>query len=86
MGVLHVDAKSNPSEVAGVIADAIREYGRAVMQAIGAGALNQAVKALAIARGFMAPIGVDLVCRSAFAHLRVHGQDRTATRLIIEPA
>ena len=54
-------------------------------QTIGAGALNQAVKALAIARGFMAPSGVDLICRPAFTDLEVDGSERTAIRLMIEP-
>ncbi len=63
----------------------IREKGAAELQTIGAGALNQAVKAVAIARGFMAPSGVDLICRPAFADITVDGQERTAIRLIVEP-
>ena len=54
------------------------------MQAIGAGALNQAVKAVAIARGFVAPTGVDLVCIPAFADVQVEGENRTGIKLIIE--
>ena len=57
---------------------------KAEMQAIGAGALNQAVKAVAIARGFVAPAGVDLVCIPAFAEVQVEGEDRTGMKLIIE--
>ena len=63
----------------------VREKGAAEIQTIGAGALNQAVKAIAIARGFMAPSGVDLICRPAFADIIVDGQERTAIRLMIEP-
>ena len=59
MDVLKVSAKSNPNSVAGALAGVLRERGGAEMQAIGAGALNQAVKAIAIARGFVAPSGVD---------------------------
>jgi stage V sporulation protein SpoVS len=59
MEVLKVSAKSNPNSVAGALAGVLRERGCAEMQAIGAGALNQAVKAVAIARGFVAPSGVD---------------------------
>ena len=57
---------------------------KAEMQAIGAGALNQAVKAIAIARGFVAPAGVDLVCIPAFAEVEVEGEDRTGIKLIVE--
>ena len=83
--VLRVSAKSNPNSVAGALAGVIREKGTAELQTIGAGALNQAVKALAIARGFMAPSGVDLICRPAFADIQVDGQERTAIRLMVEP-
>ena len=62
MEVLKISSKSNPNSVAGAIAGMVKESERAEMQAIGAGALNQAVKAIAIARGFVAPAGVDLVC------------------------
>jgi stage V sporulation protein S len=71
--------------VAGALAGVIREQGAAEIQTIGAGALNQAVKALAICRGFMAPSGADLICRPAFTDLKVDGQERTAIRLMIEP-
>ena len=54
------------------------------MQAIGAGAINQAIKAVAIARGFVAPSGVDLVCVPAFAEVQVEGEERTGIKLIIE--
>jgi len=83
--VLRVSAKSNPNAVAGALAGVVRENGTAELQTIGAGALNQAIKALAIARGFMAPSGVDLICRPAFADIAVDGQERTAIRLIVEP-
>ena len=71
MEVLKVSAKSNPNSVAGALAGVIRETGSAEMQAIGAGALNQAVKAVAIARGF-----VDI---------EIDGSERTAIKLIVEP-
>ena len=85
MEVLRVSTKSNPNAVAGALAGVIREKGAAELQTIGAGALNQAVKAVAIARGFLAPSGVDLICRPAFADITVDGQERTAIRLLIEP-
>ena len=76
MEVLKISSKSNPNSV--------KENNKAEMQAIGAGALNQAVKAVAIARGFVAPAGVDLVCIPAFADVDVEGENRTGMKLIIE--
>ena len=84
MEVLKVSSKSNPNSVAGALANAFRERGLVEIQAIGAGALNQAVKAVAIARGFVAPSGVDLVCIPAFAEVEVEGEDRTGIKLIVE--
>ena len=84
MDILKVSAKSSPNSVAGAIAGLVKENGRAEMQAIGAGAINQAVKAVAIARGFVAPAGVDLVCIPAFAEVEVEGEDRTGIKLIVE--
>ena len=55
------------------------------MQAIGAGAVNQAIKAIAIARGFVAPSGIDLVCIPAFVDLQIEGEERTAIKLIVGP-
>jgi len=84
MEVLRVSAKSNPNSVAGALAGVIRENGTAEVQTIGAGALNQAIKALAIARGFLAPSGIDLVCRPSFTDLNVEGAERTAIKLTVE--
>ena len=81
MDVLKVSTKSNPNSVAGALAGVLRENGKAEIQAIGAGALNQAVKAIAIARGFVAPHGMDLICVPAF----IDGEERTAIKLLIEP-
>jgi stage V sporulation protein S len=83
--ILKVRSQSDPNKVAGALAGTIREQGKAELQTIGAGALNQAVKALAIARGFLAPAGVDLVCWPAFVDVDVDGQERTAIRLFVEP-
>lgn len=84
MEVLRVSTKSNPNSVAGALAGVLREKGTAELQAVGAGALNQAVKAVAIARGFVAPSGIDLVCVLAFADIEIDGEERTAIKLIIE--
>jgi len=85
MDVLRVAAKSNPNSVAGALAGVIREKGRAEMQAIGAGSLNQAIKAMAIARGFVAPGGIDLVCTPAFVDIQINGEERTAIKIIVGP-
>jgi stage V sporulation protein S len=85
MEVLKVSSKSNPNAVAGALAGVIRERGNAEIQAIGAGAINQAVKAVAIARGFVAPSGIDLVCVPAFTDIMIDGEERTAIKLIIGP-
>lgn len=63
----------------------LRERGNAEIQAIGAGAVNQAVKAVAIARGFVAPAGVDLICVPAFTDIVIDGEERTAIKFIVEP-
>ena len=85
MEILKVSAKSNPNSVAGALAGVLREKGKAEMQAIGAGALNQAIKAVAIARGFVAPSGIDLVCIPAFVDVQINGEERTAIKLLVGP-
>ena len=82
--ILKVSAKSNPNSVAGALAGVMREKGGAEIQAIGAGALNQAIKSVAIARGFVAPGGIDLVCVPAFTDIQIEGEERTAIKLIVE--
>ncbi len=83
--MLKVSANSNPHSVAGAIAGTIRETGRAEVQAIGAGAVNQAVKATAIARTFLENDKIDLVCVPGFTQVEVEGNQKTAMKLILEP-
>lgn len=85
MEVLKVSARSNPKAVAGALAAAYRQQGKVEIQAVGAGAVNQAVKAIAIARGFIAPNGVDLVMIPAFSEISIDGETRTAIKFIVEP-
>ncbi len=85
MEILKVSSRSTPNSVAGAIAGVIREKGAVEVQAVGAGAANQAVKAVAIARGYLAPVGVDLVCIPAFANVQINAEERTAIKLIVEP-
>lgn len=84
MDVLKVSSRSNPNSVAGALAGVIRQNGLAEMQVIGAGALNQAVKAIAIARSYVQPSGLDLVCIPSFADVEIAGEERTAIRLRVE--
>ena len=84
MEVLKVSTKSNPNSVAGALAAIIKEKNIVEIQAVGAGAINQAVKAIAIARGFVAPSGRDIVCVPAFTDIEIDGEERTAIKLIIE--
>lgn len=83
--VLRVSARSNPVALAGALAGLIREKGYAEVQGIGAGAVNQGIKAVAIARGYVAPGGIDLVCIPAFSNVIIDGQERTAIKLIVMP-
>jgi stage V sporulation protein S len=83
--VLKVSANSNPKSVAGALAAVVREKGCAEIQSVGAGAVNQAIKAIAIARGFVAPNGINLVCIPAFSEVQIDGEERTAIKFIIEP-
>ncbi len=85
MEVLKVSSKSNPNKVAGALAGVIREKGRAEIQAIGAGAVNQAIKAVAVARGYLAPSGYDLVCVPAFTDVTVENETRTALKFTVFP-
>ncbi len=85
MEVLRVSAQSKPKSVAGALAAVLRERGSAEVQAVGAGAVNQAVKAIAITRGFVAPNGIDLIAIPAFTEIQIDGEERTAIKFIVEP-
>lgn len=83
MEILKISSESKTGAVAGAIAGMIRENNKVELQAIGAGAINQAVKAIATARGFVAPAGVNLICIPAFADVEVEGETRTGMKFII---
>ena len=85
--VLKVGTHSDPQKVAGTIAQCVRERPdrKVEIQTIGAGALNQAIKAIAIARGYLAPGGVDIRCYPAFVDVEIEGAERTAIKLFVEP-
>lgn len=85
MEVLKVSANSQPKSVAGALAAVIREKNYAEVQAVGAGAVNQAVKAIAITRGFVAPNGIELITIPAFSEISIDGEERTAIKFLVAP-
>lgn len=85
MSVIKVSARSRTAAVAGAIAGVIREAQRAEVQAIGAGAVNQAIKAIVIAKGYLAEEGVIVVCDPSFVEVAIDEQERTAIRIVVEP-
>ncbi len=85
MDIIKVKANSRTAAVAGAIAGVVREHNRAEVQAIGAGAINQAVKALVLARGYLAEDGITVVCLPEFVDVDIDGKIRTAIKLVVEP-
>lgn len=85
MNVIKVSARSRTAAVAGAIAGVIRESKRAEVQAIGAGAVNQAIKAIVIAKGYLAEEGVHVLCDPSFVDVEIDTQERTAVRIVVEP-
>ena len=85
MDVIKVKATSRTAAVAGAIAGVVREHHRAEVQAIGAGAINQSVKALVLATGYLAEDGINVVCIPEFVDVDIDGKVRTAIKLTVEP-
>lgn len=83
--IIKVSARSRSTAVAGAIAGVVREKGSAEVQAIGAGAVNQAIKAVAIARGYLELDGFDMVCIPSFVEVEIDGQERTALKFSVQP-
>ncbi len=84
MKLLKVSSNSIPNSVAGAIAGVVRAEGKVQIQTIGAGALNQSIKGIAIARGYIAPTGQELVCIPFFRDIEVNGEIKTAIVLTVE--
>lgn len=84
MEVLKVSTKSLPKSVAGAIAAIVRNDESVEINTIGAGAVNQAIKSIAIARGFVAPNGIELVTIPAFSQIEVDGEMKTSIKFIVE--
>ena len=83
--MMKVGAATDPTSLAGAIVEAIRRDGKVDLRAIGAGAVNQAVKSIAIARGPAAQQGTDLICIPAFEDLQMENGERTAVRFLVRP-
>ena len=83
MDYLKVSSKSSPASVAGAIAGMVKDGVPVNIQSVGAGAVNQAIKAVAIARGFLIPTGVDISCAPTFADININGESRTAIRIAV---
>ncbi len=84
MEILKISSKSKPSSIAGAIANALKVKNVIEMQAVGAGALNQGIKAIAIARGYVAPMGKDLIVIPAFSDILIDNNEKTAIKLIVK--
>jgi stage V sporulation protein S len=84
MNLIKVASTSRSTAVAGAIAGVMREQDRVDVQAIGAGAVNQAIKAIAIARGYLELDGIDIFCTPSFVEVAIEGQERTAVRMTVE--
>lgn len=83
MEFLKVSSKSSPASVAGAIAGMVKDGVPVNLQCVGAGAVNQAIKAIAIARGFLIPTGFDISCAPVFSDILINGESRTAIRLSV---
>ncbi len=83
MEMLRVSSSSRPKAVAGALSAVVRNDGGVELQAVGAGAVNQAVKAIAISRGYVAPNGIDLVAVPAFVEIDIDGEERTAIKFVV---
>ena len=81
---LKVSSKSSPASVAGAIAGMIKDGNHVEIQSVGAGAVNQAIKAIAISRGFLSPVGIEIVCIPSFSDIVIDGEYRTALRFLVE--
>jgi len=85
MSIIKVSARSRTASVAGAIAGVIREAGQAEVQAIGAGAVNQAIKAIIIASGYLGEEDVHVACKPTFVEVDINDQERTAVRILVAP-
>lgn len=84
INLLKVKNDSNPNAIAGALAELIKNKRKVEIQAVGAGAVNQTVKAIAVARGYVAPAGINIICIPAFTEVEIDGEERTAMKFIVK--
>ena len=84
LAMLKVSSKSAPNSVAGAIVSRLKQAGYAEIQCVGAGAISQAVKSIAVANGFVAPYGIEVINRPMFVDIEINGEPRTAIKFLVE--
>ena len=84
INLLKVKNDSNPNAIAGALAELIKNKRKVEIQAVGAGAVNQTVKAIAVTRGYIAPAGINIICIPAFTEVEIDGEERTAMKFIVK--
>lgn len=84
MKIIKVSSKSNPNSVAGALANIIKEAKEIEVQVVGAGALNQLIKAIIICRGYLAPLGISIVCIPSFSEIKIDNLDKTGIKILIK--
>lgn len=85
MDIIKVKANSRTAAVAGAIAGVMREHKHAEVQAIGAGAVNQAIKAMVLAKGYLAEDGISVFFVPEFVDVEIDGKVRTAIKIVVDP-
>ena len=84
MKIIKVSSKSNPNSVAGALANIIKEAKEIEVQVVGAGALNQLIKAIIICRGYLAPLGINIICIPSFSEIKIDNFDKTGIKILIK--
>ena len=84
MNLIKVSSKSKPNNVAGALANIIKEKKEINVQVVGAGALNQLVKSIIICKGYLAPIGINIVCIPSFTNVKIDNIDKTGIKMLIK--
>ena len=84
MKIIKVSSKSRPNSVAGALANIIKDYKETEVQVVGAGALNQLIKAIIICRGYLAPMGINIVCIPSFTEIKIDNFDKTGIKILLK--
>ena len=84
MKIIKVSSKSKPNSVAGALANIIKEKKEVDVQVVGAGALNQLIKAIIVCRGYLAPLGINIICIPSFTEIKIDNFDKTGIKILIK--